>query len=368
MQTETAPDIRLPLLFAAMASFMLLGAYQAILGPVLPVYQSLFSIDTATAGWLISSLGIGSFIGIACMYFVGPHVTPRTALGAMALGAALLALAPNWLTVLGGGVFFGIGYGSVAALFNARIHAAFGLRGPSMVSLINALYSVGAIAAPLIFVWLGSDPHVIFWIIAAFAALTILASGPAGRAKAVGVANTSGFRLHFPILAFGMVAIGLEMCLTGLAPSAMIRAGIPAEQAAALLSAFFVAFLVGRLGLTVLANRVPPFAVYTAAVSFTALCAFGCAMFDPVWFYPPIGLSAGLFFPGFFVTATAKMGTDARVAPVILGTCQIGAVLAPLIVARAIAPMGDKGYFWLIGGVAGFVAIVALCCYRQMSK
>ena len=368
MPPHSPPDQRLALLGAAMASFILLGAYQALLGPTLPVYQTLFSLDSARAGWLISTLGIGSFLGIAGMYFAGSHVTPRAALGTMAAGAALLAAAPNWPTTLAGGILFGIGYGSVAALFNARIHAAFGVRGAAMVSLINALYSVGAIAAPLLFVWLGSDPSVIFWIIAALATLTILGSGPAGRATATGTINASGFRLHLPILAFGAVAIGLEVCLTGLAPSAMIRAGIPADQAAALLSAFFVAFLAGRLILTLIAHRIPPFAIYTVAVSLTALGAFGCALYDPVWFYPPIGLGVGLFFPGFFVTATAKMGNDARVAPVILGTCQIGAVLAPLIVVQAIAPMGDKGFFWLIGSVSGVMAVLALLFYRPMSK
>lgn len=362
------PDIRLPLLFAAMASFILLGAYQAVLGPALPVYQQIFALDTATAGWLISTLGIGSFIGIAGMYFVGHHVTPRVALAAMALGAALLAMAPGWITSLGGGVLFGVGYGSVATLFNARILAAFGPRGPAMVSLINALYSVGAIAAPLLFVWLGSDPKVIFWIIAGVTVLTIIASGPAGRATAVGVANTSGFRMHLPILAFGALAIGLEVCLTGLAPSALIRSGIAPQRAAELLSAFFVAFLLGRMGLTFLANRVPSFAVYTFAVSFTALCALGCALYDPVWFYPPIGAAVGLFFPGFFVTATTKMGTDTRVAPVLLGTCQIGAVLAPLVVAALIPQMGDKGFFWLMAACAGGLAILALIFFRQMSR
>ena len=364
----TTPDIRLPLLFAAMASFIVLGAYQAVLGPALPVYQQMFTLDTATAGWLISTLGIGSFIGIAGMYFVGHRVTPRLALGAMALGAALLALAPGWITTLGGGILFGMGYGSVATLFNARIMAAFGTRGPAMVSLINALYSVGAIAAPLVFVALGSDPRVIFWVIAGIALLTIIASGPAGRAKAVGVANTSGFRFHVPILVFGALAIGLEVCLTGLAPSALILSGIAPQKAAELLSMFFVAFLIGRLGLTVLANRVPPFAVFGFALGFTALCALGCVFYDPVWFYPPIGAAVGLFFPGFFMTATARMGMDTRVAPVVLGTCQIGAVLSPLVVAALIPQMGDKGFFWLMAGSAGLIALVALAVYRPMIR
>ena len=364
----TQPDIRRPLLFAAMASFIVLGAYQAVLGPALPVYRQMFALDTASAGWLISTLGIGSFIGIAGMYFVGHRVTSRLALGAMALGAVLLAFAPSWIVTLGGGVIFGMGYGSVATLFNARIMAAFGPRGPAMVSLINALYSVGAIAAPLVFVALGSEPKMIFGIIAGIAVLTIITSGQAGRAQAAGVVNTSGFKLHPPILLFGALAIGMEVCLTGLAPSALILTGIAPEQAAELLSMFFVAFLLGRIGLTLLATRVHAFTAFTFALGFTALCGLGCALYDPVWFYPPIGLAVGLFFPGFFVTATGNMGADARVAPVVLGTCQIGAVLSPLAVAALMPQMGDKGFFWLMAGCAGVMALLAAVFFRQLSR
>jgi FHS family glucose/mannose:H+ symporter-like MFS transporter len=361
-------NLRLPLLIAAMASFILLGAYQAVLGPALPVYQQMFALDTGTAGWLISTLGIGSFIGIAGMYLVGHHVTPRLALWAMAVGAALLALAPAWSVTLLGGVVFGVGYGAVATLFNARIMTEFGTRGPAMVSLINAVYTLGAIATPLLFVWAGSAPGIIFWAIAGITVVTIIASGASGRAAAGGVANTSGYRMHLPILAFGATAIGLEVCLTGLAPSALIRAGYAPEAAAALLSAFFVAFLLGRLGLTLVAGRVPGFAVYVFAVGFTAACALGCVLFDPFWFYPPIGAAVGLFFPGFFVTATQKMGRDTRVAPIIMGTCQIGAVVSPLVVAALLPQMGERGFFWLVGGCAGALALLGLIFYRQMVR
>ncbi|MBC7738335.1 MAG: hypothetical protein H7245_14205, partial [Candidatus Saccharibacteria bacterium] len=295
-------------------------------------------------------------------------VTPRAALAAMAAGAALLALAPNWLTILAGGTVFGIGYGSVAALFNGRILAAFGPRGMSMMALINALYSVGAIAAPLIFVGLGSDPVVIFGIITGLTVLTIVGAGATGGTTATGAVNRSGLRLHLPILAFGAIGIGLEASLVGLSTSAMIRDGIPADMAAALLSAFFVAFLLGRIALTLLADRVPPFAIYLCGVGFTAFCALGCALFDPVWAFPPMGASVGLFFPGFFATATRKMGTDARVAPIVLGTCQFGVILLPLIVTQASLSMGDKGFFWLMAGIGGTMTLLALIFYRPMAR
>ena len=356
------------LLTAGLLGFILLGAGQAVMGPALPVFQKLFTLDSATSGWLIASLGIGSFLGLVGMYFMGRHVTPRLALTVMAAGAALLATAPGFLASVLGGAVFGLGYGSVAALFNARILAAFGKRGPSMVSLLNAGYSVGAIAAPLAFVGLGSDPRLVFGIIAAVTVLTVLISGKASGAKAAVRAGGGGFRFDLPILSFGLIAIGIEVSLSGLGPSAMIRAGIAPDDAARLLSAFFVTFLASRLILTLLADRVPPFAVFTAACLFTSACAFGCVALGPAGFFAPMGFSAGLLFPGYYVTASARMGDDPRVAPVILATTQIGAVFTPLILAGVIPLVGDVGFFWIVAVSAAIMGLVALASFRWMSR
>ena len=362
------PDTRLTLLLSGIASFILMGAGQAVFGPALPIFQRSFGLDTATVGWLISAFWIGSFLGVVAMYFIGSRVPPTVGLAAILVGAVLLATPPGWAAALIGAGLFGSGYGCIAALFNPRILNAFGPRGPAMLSLLNATFAIGAIATPLIFVSLGSDPKLIFWTIAALTALTLIASARIGTTGVTPAVDTTPFRLHSPILCFGMVAIGIEVSLVGLGPTAMIRAGLPADRAAELLSLFFVAYLAGRLGLVPLANRTPPFAIYSAACAIAALCALGCALFNPAWFFPPLGLAAGLFFPGYYVTATAKMGVDARVGPLILGVGLIGAILSPLVYIRLMEIGGARGFFWLIAGVAGALTLLALVSRRRMAR
>lgn len=369
MPSRWTPSPRLLLLTSGLLSFVMLGAGQGVMGPALPVFEGWFGIDTARASWLISSLGIGSFGGLVGLYFLGHLVTPRLALFAMAAGAAGMALAPGFAATVAGGALFGLGYGSVAALMNVRVLEAFGSRGPSMVSLLNAGYSVGAIAAPLAFVAVGSNPTVIFAAMAGVTAMTILLMGNAGAtASARPEAGDGGFRFHAPILAFGLVAVGIEVCLGGLGPSALIRTGVAPERAAQLLSGFFLAFLAGRLVLTLLADRVPAFAVFTAAALFTAMCALGGALYEPAWFFVPMGISAGMLFPCYFVAAVAKMGTDVRVAPVVLGTVQIGVVIFPLGVGSLVPQMGDRGFFWLIAGLSGLLGLLALVARSRMSE
>ena len=99
-----------------------------------------------------------------------------------------------------------------------------------------------------------------------------------------------------------------------------------------------------------------------------ALCSFGAALGDPQVFFPPIGLAAGLFFPGYYVTGNRKMGTDVRVAPILIGVGLTGAIVSPLIVAKLNGNPGDRGFFWLIGGLACALAFAALTRLRDMNR
>jgi MFS transporter, FHS family, glucose/mannose:H+ symporter len=354
------------LLFAGVATFVMMGAGQSLYGPALPAFSRLFNVSVAEAGVLVSAHWVGCFIGVGFMYLKGGTVTPRHALAAMAIGAAGVAALAGWWATIAGAVVFGMGYGMSTAVFNPRVLRAFGSKGPSMLSLLNATFGVGAIAAPLIFVALGSDPRWSFGLTAMLAAVIWLFAGPAGRAGAAPAGEVRAFRPHVGILAFGAVAIGMEACLIGLGPTALIQAGIAEATAAELLSAFFVVFLLARVGLIFVAHRVEPFVLYTLAIVVAAVCALGSALVSPALFFVAMGAPAGLFFPGFYVTASGKMGEDLRVPPTIIASGLVGGIGAPLIVAPLMVGMGERGFFWLVAGVTVTLAVAALLSLRRM--
>jgi hypothetical protein len=167
-------------------------------------------------------------------------------------------------------------------------------------------------------------------------------------------------------MAFGAVAIGMEACLIGLGPSALIRAGVEEARAAELLSAFFFVFLAARVALIFVAHRVAPFVLFTLAMAGAALCALGTVFVSPAVFFVAMGAPAGLFFPGFYVTASGKMGEDLRVPPTIIAAGLVGGIGAPLIVAPLMAGMGDRGFFWLIAGVTLALSLAAILSLRRM--
>ncbi|MBN8630904.1 MAG: hypothetical protein J0L76_08640 [Rhodobacterales bacterium] len=354
------------LLFAGIATFVMMGAGQALFGPALPVYRRNFSLTEGEAGLFVALLWVGCFLGVALMYFKGAVIGPRHALMTMAAGSGGMAVSPNWGLTLAGAVVFGMGYGMATAVFNPCVMRAFGAKGPSMLSLLNATFGVGAIAAPLAFVWLGSDPVWAFGLVAVVILAIWAFAGAAGGGDAVPKGQVTAFRPHWGILGFGLVAIGMEASLAGLGPTALIQAGVEEHRASQLLSAFFVVFLLARVALVFIAHRVQAFVLYTLSVTSAAAFALGAVFVSPSVFFVAMGASAGVFFPGFYVTASGKMGDDLRVPPTIVASGLVGAVSAPLILAPLSASLGDRGFFVLVACILLATSAAALVAMRRM--
>ncbi|MDZ4087068.1 MAG: MFS transporter [Tabrizicola sp.] len=354
------------LLFVGVATFVMMGAGQALFGPALPVYVRDFALGQGEAGLFVALLWVGCFLGVGVMYFKGAGIGPRPTLAAMAAGTGLMAVSPNWVLTLLGGALFGVGYGMATAVFNPRVMRAFGAKGPSMLSLLNATFGVGAIAAPLVFVWLGSDPAVTFGVVAVVLAVIWALAGSAGRDAVAQTGPVKAFRPHWGILAFGALAIGMEASLAGLGPTALIRAGVEETRASELLSLFFVVFLLARVVLIFIAHRVEPFVLYTLSIGSAAVFALGAAVWSPAVCFVAMGASAGVFFPGYYVTASAKMGEDIRVPPTIVASGLVGAIVTPLVLAPLVAGMGDRGFFWVSAALLGTATVAALLALRRM--
>lgn len=349
------------LLFAGLASFILMGAGQSLYGPTLPAYARAFDMDVSTIGFLVSAHWVGCAAGVAIMFAYTSAVTPRHVLAAMLAGAGLLALGTQFAVVLAGGFLFGAGYGAATVVFNPRVLRAFGPRGPAMLSLMNAAFGIGAIAAPLVFVALSSDPRPTFLICAALIALVWLASGGAnGKGEAPLAAATTPFAPHWPILIFHGMAIAIEACLIGLGPTALIRAGQTEVRAAELLSAFFIGFLVARVILTFIAHRLDAFTTVTVALAGCGLAALYAALVLPSAGFVAMGLCGGVFFPMMYVAASGTMRGHPRTAVAIIAAGMVGGIFAPLFLSPLLPYLGEFGFFWVFGALALAMAALAL--------
>lgn len=353
------------LLVAGILSFAIMGAGQSLYGPALPAFAREFGLTVAQAGWLVSALWIGSATGVALMFFRGKNVTPRHALGVMVVGAGIIAAGIGWWPTLAGSVIFGMGYGIATVVFNPRVLRAFGAKGPSMVSLLNAMFAVGAIVAPLAFVAIGSNPQIAFAAVSGLCALIWLVAGTKERVEDAVAVASKPYRFRPGLLCFGVVCIGVEACLIGLGPTALITAGASEETAARALSGFFVAFLIARSALVFTAHLLPAFSIYAFAMCGAAVCALGATLFPAVPFFMVMGAFAGLFFPGFFVTASRLMGDDPRVTPTIIAAGLVGGISSPVLLGWLVGGMGERGFFQIIAVMTLVTAAAALVLLRR---
>lgn len=357
------------LLFAGVATFVLMGAGQSLYGPALPVFARGLGLDLAQASGLVSAHWVGCFVGVVAMFLAGTRLPVRAPLALMAAGAAGVALGAGvWITLFGA-LVFGAGYGCATAIFNPRMLQAFGPRGPAMLSLLNATFGIGAIVAPLLFVAIGSNPALAFGGLAALCLAIWLAAGAADReAGTARPTSPQPFRPHWPILGFGLVVVGCEACLISLGPAALITTGETATAAAAWLSAFFVAFLLARVGLIFAAHRMKPFTLYTCAAGCTAITGFGAALLTPGPFFVLMGFFAGMFFPGYYVSASHRMGSNPRVAPTIVAAGLVGGIASPPLLAQVMEQAGTRGFFWILAGVLSMVTLAALLARPGMNR
>lgn len=360
---------RTGLLLAGIATFVMMGAGQSLYGPALPAFGRTLALTAAQAGWLISAHWVGCAIGVMVMYRWGSAVTPRMTAAIMAAGAALIAAGIGTVATFAGAATFGMGYGLATVVFNPRILRAYGVRGTAMVSLVNASFGAGAIIAPLVFVWLGSVPTLSYALVAGLAVLIWLGAGPAGRAAPPPSDGTTGpFRPLLRFQLFAVAGIGIEATLIGLGPSALIRSGVSETAAAQLLSAFFVAFLGARLVLIFTAHLAPPFLLYVGAMMLATVSASLAALVSPGVFFVAMGISAGLFFPGFYVAATRLMGDDPRTAPTIIAAGLVGGISAPVVLAPLLQVLGGAGFFGILAVVSALCGGLSLWLYRRLPE
>jgi len=319
------------LLGSGLGSALMVGATVALHGPSLTLYAQRFGIGLTDAALIVAAQWGGAFLAVGAL-MVGARLTARWALGAIGLGCGLIAAGVSWPLTLLGALILGCGHGLSSAVFNSRLLAEFGPRGPSVLGLANALFGVGAIASPLVLVGMGNDPQRVFLFIAIGALALWPFATPPRRPPAeagTGLPLRRLLRNGRGVIWVGVVAVGIEAALAGLGPAALIARGATQEGAALATSALFAAFVASRLSLVWLALRVPALRLLQAGFGGLALCMAGALLGPPEPFFVVAGLCVGVLFPAYFVLGSAMIGATPRTGSVLVAGALAGGVGLP---------------------------------------
>lgn len=348
------------LLIAGTASFILMGAGQALYGPALPIYVQGFGISPATAGLLISAHWVGALAAVAGQ-MADIRFTARHALLLLAAGAALLAVQGLWLVMLAGAMLLGAGYGLCATIYNRRYLTEFGARGPAMVGIVNAVFGIGAIASPLLLVAVGNVPRLVFALVALLALAVLPAARPAPEGPAAGSAP---LRVR-PELVLAALAIGCESSNIGLGPSGLVGHAVTETAAAALASAFFVAYLISRVALYWIAPRVPAIVLLRLAILGTCVASLAASFGAAGPGYVVAGYFTGMIFPSLFVVASGAMGHSQRATSTIIAAGLVGGIVAPALLAGLLGRLGMAQFFPAMAVYAALVLLASFALIRR---
>lgn len=366
---------RRALFVLGLVAFALIGAQQALYGPSFAALQARYAVDVGQVGAIVSAHFGGGLVGIP---LVAPllrrwgyrRLVPAAAT-TVAVGLALVVVAPAWFAALAAAAAAGLGFGMLVALLNLAFARAFGARSAAALGVLNASFGIGAMLGPVPIAvalerGLGAGalaPAFFGW--AAVAALVALAAARTGAwpdVPAAAAADAAPVRWDV-VAAFGLALalyVAVESNAAAWAPT-HLALQLDVGRAALATSLFWGAVTVGRLAAAAFAGRVPPPAlVLGAALAAVAGLALAHVPGLGLAAYALVGLAVAPVFPGVVAwLARAFPARVERVAPVVLACGNLGPVVGAPAVGAVVAWAGPAAVPSVLLALAGaFAALV----------
>ena len=263
--------------------FLAAGVATVMLGPLLPALIQRWHIQDAQAGTLFTASFVGQFCGA---WFATRNLRASILFGSAITAAGCIAMAwvgfgPAHLALFSVGLGLGAGLTAGNVIAGTAVPAA----RARLISILNVVWGLGAIACPLL-VRLSAAGGIqyFFFATAAFLAITSLvaiaiprpAQPPETTPPPASLPPSTPPRLPLPpflLFVFGaaiFLYIGIENALGGWLPSYAVRIN-PALHASSNAIYFWVAELAGRILVTILMPLVGEAALYRISLALLIL-------------------------------------------------------------------------------------------------
>jgi MFS transporter, FHS family, glucose/mannose:H+ symporter len=348
----------------SLGAFMLIGAIDAVYGPLLHPLSHRFGVSLAFAGTIISVNFTGALIGVLCALAAFRRAPTRPiatfAQAAVAAGCLTIAVSRNW-PLLAVGVFItGIGFGATDFSLN-QLMTRTRARGRAVrLTIVNSAFGAGAVLGPVCVNVLGDRTLVFGFAIASVIACAmsvsltgISATAPAAdphperpdrRDAGRGDAGRARARPH-PGVAVAALAyllyVGCEAGTAGWIPAHLESFRYSVPFATGVTSGFWGAMAVGRILAAPASRTVAAHRMVLAACSLLAITLALTAIpaIAPVC-YVAAGMAAAPIFPIGLDWLAATFPRDGPATSWALIGSFAGGIAGPAAVAAVV---------WLIG-------------------
>ena len=362
--TSLSPPERLQL-FAYFAGFILLGLSAAIMGPTLNQLAAHTGSSLSDISILFTMRSIGYLIGAILSAFLYERFRGHRVMAVALIGIAItLFITPSAsvLWVLAAITLFSRAFGGLMDTGeNTLIVWALGKRVGPYMNALHLTFGIGAFLAPMLVAWATSqqgDIHGAYWAIAILAVPLAIAiwrvpspARPIAQASQVGNStrlsmSKAQLRVLLLILLFYFFYVGGEVTMGGWLYNYALATQIgDAVGAAALSSAFWGAYTVGRVASIPIALRWPPMRIMQVDAVGGVLCALllwvGQGNLWLTWAgVIGVGLSLASLFPTMLAYAETRLPMTGKVTSGIMASASIGATITPWVVGQVFTSVG----------------------------
>lgn len=337
-------------------TFALLGAIQALYGPLVPGLKQTFAIGTSDAGLVFTAHGSGALLGILSPTLLRARWLASHGLGIASalvmIGAAGLLLAPTWAAMLAAAFIMAVGFGIHVVRLNSLFVVGFGTRGMTMSQLINAAFSVGSIVGPIALSLSGGPSRGIYAGVAVLAlALLPLSLATDTRVRDIGTAasgidgharRASGSRVVLAAFVLMMCLVsGAETSIAGWTTTLALARGYTYAEAANLTALFFTCILGGRLIAAGLGRRArAAWLVVTGIGATVLLLAIGSSTpIGPIAF-ALTGFAIAPIFSATLIWVSSALPISPHINAVVIAGALLGAAVFPALIGRVIDGFG----------------------------
>ena len=353
--------------------FAINGVYVVMLGSLLPLISSEYSLSNTISGSLLSAHQVGNlaagFIAGILPVYLGRKKAILFLCSFVAVGFIIMMTTGNPVWLLLGFLFIGISRGSISN-FNNTVVNEVSDSNPAALSLLHSIFAIGALTAPFIVILSMRLGGVGGWRIATgfVVFLVILAMGFFSRMKLDNTARRKGkitsyefmknrnFQVGVGILFFYLCA---EAAITGWLVKYFIDAGIMTTAYAQILNALlWTVILAGRLTCTYIGSRISREKLLTAMGLGFALFYLLLLSTRQVTVITIAIMGLGFSMAGIYPTTVASVGGTLKEYPMAMGILLIisgiGSVMMPIITGA----LSDQ--FGIFVGMAAVVMAIAL--------
>lgn len=357
---------------SGIAIFAMLGSVQALYGPLLPGLERSFALEAGSVGVIFTAHGTGALCGILLPSMLRVRIVSDhwlgTASALLVIGAALLAFAPTWAATLTAVFVLAIGFGVHVVRLNGLFVAGFDSRGMTMSQLLNAAFSVGAIAGPLL-VGLASERTPRMFTIVAIVAIVLFPISIAADRRARSMSNdaadrparshslpASRWRSNALLAAFATLmclVVGAENSIAGWMTTLALAQGYSFAGAANLTAAFFGAILAGRLLATAAAHRAQASRLVIGAIAGVVVLLLFSLTPAGALAFAASGFALAPIFSATLVWLGKALPVSDRANTLVIAGALLGSAVFPALVGRVVGALGA-------GAMPASIACIAL--------